>query len=142
MLTYKDPCFSQYWVNCPLLAILPNPATKSQGAILTNYSVQSSPTHSAGESGLQVFLSLRKKKTGSLGIKELRQMNGNNFADKRDKGFPFFPSSIASLHGSSANCERKKVIFTGGYFSKRIASDPFNTDKHTVTESLSQLIVP
>jgi hypothetical protein len=60
-------------------------------------------------------------------------MNGNNFANKRDKGFLFSTTSIASLH---ANCEirqRKKVNFMEGYFSKLNASDPFNTDKQKVT---------
>jgi hypothetical protein len=60
--------------------------------------------------------------------------NGNNFADKRDKGFLFFPSSIASLHASGLNCEIKIVIFFIGYFGKQNASDPFNTDKQAVTE--------
>jgi hypothetical protein len=61
-------------------------------------------------------------------------MNGNNFADKRDKGFLFFPSSIASLHAGASNCERKKVKYLIGYFGKQNASDPFNTDKQTVTQ--------
>jgi hypothetical protein len=68
-------------------------------------------------------------------------MNGNNFANKRDKGFLFFPSSIASLHASGKICDRKRSIFLAGYFSKLNTSDPFNTDKHAVTNSLPQLIM-
>jgi len=39
--------------------------------------------------------------------KELRQTNVTNFADKRDKGFPFSLSSIASLHAKRALVEIK-----------------------------------
>jgi hypothetical protein len=64
---------------------------------------------------LQVFLFLRKKeepgREESKNFGRQTETNGNNFADKRDKGFLFSPSSIASLHASGLNCERKKVYF-------------------------------
>jgi hypothetical protein len=39
-------------------------------------------------------------------------MNVNNFADKRDKGFPFPSPSIASLHANRGNAWRKIGIFS------------------------------
>jgi hypothetical protein len=41
---------------------------------------------------------------------ELRQKIVTNFADKRDKGFPFLSSSIASLHAKCASTEIKKLF--------------------------------
>jgi hypothetical protein len=44
-------------------------------------------------------------------IHELRQMTITNFADKRDKGFPFLPSSIASLHRYNPIVVGKNLLF-------------------------------
>jgi hypothetical protein len=107
------------------------------GPTLTNKSIQPSATHAG--SGLSSGFPIPTQK-GRPGREESKNFgrrmatNGNNFADKRDKGFLFSLSSIASLHASGLNCERKKVIFLTGYFGKQNASDPFNTDKHTVTK--------
>jgi len=68
--------------------------------------------------------------------KELRQTIVTNFADKREKGFPFPSTSIASLHVKSALTEVKNIIFMTRYFGKQKASAPLNTGKQMLAARL------